>query len=242
VSSKTSFKLNSLSVFFPVYNEEKNLSILIKQALEIIPTVAKKFELIIINDGSQDKSLEVAKKLAQKHPEIKIVSHPVNLGYGAALRSGINAANYEWIFFTDSDLQFDLKQIVDFIPYTKTDQVIIGYRKKRAEGFHRSLNATIFKIYIDLLFRLHVKDIDCAFKLLKADLVKNLRLESSGAFTTSEILYKLKKKRIKFKQLPVDHFPRKYGNSTGANLKVIVKGVWEALALYLKIKLKTLLK
>jgi len=134
-------------------------------------------------------------------------------------------------------LQFDLEELVSFLPYTKDFDAIIGYRHKRAEGFSRTLNARLFKFYIDLLFRLHVKDIDCAFKLIKTDLLKNLKLNSGSAFTSSEVLYRIKKKKVKFKELPVSHYPRQYGAATGANLQVIVKACYEALETYLKIKL-----
>ncbi len=232
--------LSSLSVFFPVFNEEKNLVSLIEETDESIKSVAEKYELIIVNDGSNDASLEIATKLAKQFAHLKIVNHEKNLGYGAALKSGITAAQYEWTFFTDADLQFDIQQLKDFLPFVTENEVIIGFRKNRAEGLLRSLNARLFKTYIDVLFRLHVKDIDCAFKLFKTSTVQAIELESSGAFTTSELLYKLKKKGIKFQQVPVDHYKRRYGKPTGAALKVIIKGVWEAFFLYVKIKIKSI--
>lgn len=237
--SKTT-RLPSLSVFFPAYNEDKNLQMLIEQTIDFIPTVAEKFELIVINDGSLDSSLAVTTRLQKKYPQLTIINHAKNLGYGAALRSGITAAKYEWTFFTDADLQFNIKQLAQFVPFTTKNDIIIGYRKNRAEGMIRSFNSRLFKLYIDILFRLHVKDIDCAFKLMRTKLVQSIDLESSGAFTTSELLYKLKKRGIKFKQLPVDHYKRKYGQPTGASLKVIIKGVWEAFFLYTRIKLHSL--
>ncbi|MFZ5376438.1 MAG: glycosyltransferase family 2 protein [Patescibacteria group bacterium] len=233
-------KLSSLSVFFPVYNEEANLPTLIGGASEFIPHVAHKYELIIVNDGSCDGSLRVARKLQARYPHLRVISHDKNRGYGAALRSGINAAKYDWTFFTDSDLQFDIKQLATFIPHTKKHQIIIGYRVNRAEGALRSVNARLFKLYVDLLFRLHVRDIDCAFKLMKTKVIQKVELESSGAFTTSELLYKLKKLGLRFQQLPVDHYKRKFGQPTGASPKVIIKAVWDAFFLYVRIKLKSL--
>lgn len=229
-------KLNSLSIFFPVYNEEKNIPLFIDEALKVLPLVSKKFEIIVVNDGSLDQSKQVSKDLAKKDSRIKLINHPRNLGYGAALKSGFKASQYEWIFFTDGDLQFNLLQLQKFIPYTSDYDLIIGFRKKRAEGRLRSFNASLFRLYIDLLFRLHVKDIDCAFKLFKAEQVKAVTLISNGAFTSSELLYKLKKKKVKFKQIAVNHKARKFGRPTGNDPKVIVKAAWEALRLYLQIK------
>ncbi|MBU1033794.1 glycosyltransferase family 2 protein [Patescibacteria group bacterium] len=229
-------KLKSLSVFFPVYNEEANLEILVEQALRIIPSLASRYELLIINDGSTDDSLKIANKLASKYEQVRVFSHETNKGYGEVLKTGIKNSQYEWIFWTDSDLQFDLSELANFVKETDNYKIILGYRKKRAEGFRRHLNASLFGIYIDLLFRIHVKDIDCAFKLIQADLLKNLELTSGSAFTSAEILYRLKKKKLKFKEIAVNHYPRIYGQATGANLKVIIKACYEALRTYLQIK------
>ncbi len=234
VKKKT--QLPSLSVFFPCYNEEKNIPIFVADALTVLPTISKKFEIIIVNDGSNDHTKKIAQRLAKKHPELKIVHHEKNKGYGASLLSGFKAAQYEWVFFTDGDLQFALGQLALLVKHTPKYQVVIGYRKRRADGFVRSRNAWLYKKFIDLLFRLHVKDIDCAFKLLKKEDIDSLNLESNGAFISAEMLYKLKKKKIVFKQVPVDHFPRKFGKPTGANFKVILKACVDAVRLYLHMK------
>ncbi len=230
--------LESLTVFFPIYNEAESIPLLIDSANKIIPKWAKDYELLIIDDGSSDGSGKIAEKLTKNNPRWRIISHPKNLGYGEVLKTGIKEASKDWLFFTDGDLQFDLEELGGFLPYTSDYQVIIGYRKNRAEGWRRSFNTRLFKLYIDLLFRLHVKDIDCAFKLVKTDLLKSLTLNSGSAFTSSEILYRLKKKKIKFKELPVNHYPRRYGQPTGANLQVIIKACYEALVTYLSIKFK----
>lgn len=233
-------KLASLSVFFPCYNEARNIRPTIEKALEVIPELARKFELIIVDDGSQDQTAAVAQKLAEQHPEVKVVSHPKNMGYGAALKTGIASSRYDWIFFTDGDQQFDLHELASFIPFTDGYKVIIGYRTNRAEGFARARNAYLFKLFIDILFRLHVKDIDCAFKLINRTVLEDILIESSGAFTSAEMLYKLKKHGVTFKQLPVTHHPRKWGTPTGNNPRVIIRAGYEALKLYSKIKLSSL--
>jgi len=140
------------------------------------------------------------------------------------------------VFFTDGDLQFELIQLSSFIKYTEKYQAIIGYRKKRAEGSLRAFNAKLFKMYVDILFRLHVRDIDCAFKLFKADTIKSLDLFSEGAFISAEFLYRMKKKNIKFKQLPVNHKLRLHGSPTGNNINVVIRAGFEALKLYFMMK------
>jgi glycosyltransferase involved in cell wall biosynthesis len=229
-------KLKSLSVFFPVYNEEANLEVLVKQALRVIPLLAHKYEILIINDGSTDDSLKISEKLVSGNKFLKVISHEFNNGYGEVLKTGIKKSQYEWIFWTDSDLQFDLSELANFVKESDKYEAIIGYRKKRVEGFKRHLNASLFGLYINLLFRVNVRDIDCAFKLFKTNLLKELRLSSGSAFTSAEILYRLKKKSVKFKEIAVTHYPRLYGQATGAKFRVIVKACYEALLTYLQIK------
>ncbi len=230
-------KLSSLTAFFPVYNEEKNIPHFVAEALTELPKLAKKFEILIINDGSKDTSASVANALAKKYPDVvRVIHHEKNLGYGAALRSGFSAATHEWVFFTDGDQQFKLQQLEKFIPFTETHKVIIGYRVQRAEGKVRAANARLFKLFVDILFRLHVIDIDCAFKLFDTKLMQSLPLESNGAFISSEFLYRLKKKRYKFKQLPVAHQKRRFGSPSGNRLHVIIRAGLEALRLYLHMK------
>jgi glycosyltransferase involved in cell wall biosynthesis len=233
-------KLPSLSVFFPCYNEAANIPLFIQEALEVLPLVAKQFEIIIVNDGSKDGSGAVADVFAEQDKRIRVIHHETNRGYGAALRSGFEAARYDWVFFTDGDLQFKLAQIKKFVQYSDRFSVVIGYRRSRADGGIRAANARIFKLYIDILFRLHVTDIDCAFKLLKRSVLQQVKLESTGAFTSSELLYKLKKHGVIWKQLPVDHLPRQFGNPTGNHPRVVIKAGIEALQLYAHMKLQSL--
>ena len=229
-------KLKSLSVFFPVFNEEENLEKLLTESLEIIPKIAQKYEIIFVNDGSRDKSKVILEKLRKNNNNIRLINHSKNLGYGESLKTGIKKSKYEWIFWTDADLQFKLKELRKFIKFTDKKEAIIGFRKERAEGLKREINANLFKFYIDLLFRLHVKDIDCAFKLVKAEKLKKLELNSGSAFTSAEILYRLKKDGIKFKEIAVNHYPRQFGKATGSNPKVILKACYEAMLSYLNIK------
>jgi glycosyltransferase involved in cell wall biosynthesis len=229
-------KLKSLSVFFPVFNEEENLEKLAVESLEIIPQIAQKYEIIFVNDGSTDNSRKVIEKLRRNNNNIRLINHPKNLGYGECLKTGIKNSKYEWIFWTDADLQFRLKELNKFIKFIDKKEAIIGFRKERAEGLKREINARLFKFYIDLLFRLNVKDIDCAFKLIKAEELKDLELNSGSAFTSAEILYRLKKNGVKFKEIGVKHYPRLFGKATGSNLKVILKACYEAMHSYLNIK------
>jgi len=233
---KSVTKLPSISAFFPCLNEEKNIQPLVEQLATILPKVAKKFEIIIIDDGSTDKTPRIAQQLSSDLPYVRTITHPSNRGYGASLHSGFEAAQYDWIFFTDGDLQFDVSELQKFLPHTQKFSVIIGYRIKRAEGNLRAFNAKMFRLFIDTLFRVHVKDIDCACKLSKKNSLYDVFLDSKGAMISAEMLYRLKKKRLPFKQIPVTHYPRKFGKPTGNNPKVVIRAGVEALRLYLHMK------
>jgi glycosyltransferase involved in cell wall biosynthesis len=228
--------LDSLSVFLPLYNEDQNLQPMVTSFMEVLPKLAQDFEIILVNDGSRDQTGPVADALAKTNPHLRVIHHPKNLGYGASLRSGFAAAKYTWTFFTDGDGQFDVSELLHFIPYTDQFNVIIGYRKKRVEGGMRVVNARLYKIYIDLLFRLHVIDIDCAFKLIKTKYIHQIDFLSTGATINAELLYRLKKMHQPFKQLPVTHRRRLHGSPTGNNPRVILRAGLESIKLYLAMK------
>jgi len=229
-------KLEELSVFFPFYNEEANIAAQTKQALKIIPQFAEKFEIILVNDGSVDKTGQIGQKLAANHPNVVLVSHSKNRGYGGALKSGFRKAKYEWIFFSDGDRQFDLKEIGRLLPLTSRADLVIGYRQKRADTPIRLINAKLFNLLIRLLFGLKVTDIDCAFKLIKKDVVDSLELKSDGALISSELLIKAQKAGYKIAQTPVSHYPRKIGSPTGANPRVIFKAFYDIFALWRELR------
>ncbi len=225
--SKPTLKLKGLSVFFPLYNEEANVEKLVAESLKVFPKVAEKFEIVLVNDGSKDKTREIAKKLEAKYPSVRLVSQR-NKGYGGAVKRGFKEAKYDWVFFSDGDLQFDLNEITKFIPFAKNNDLVIGYRKVRAEGFKRKLLADTLKVWnrIFLGFPRSIRDIDCAFKLIRKEvIVAASPLVSDGAMVTTEFLLKSYRNGYKFKQIGVNHYKRQFGSSTGSNLKVIFKAV-----------------
>lgn len=230
-------KLSELSVFFPAYNEEENIKATVLHAVEVCQKLTDKYEIIIVDDGSKDNTGKISSDLANKNPNIKVITHSPNRGYGGALKSGMYAAQYKYIAFNDSDGQFDFSQIERFIPHLQEYDLVIGFRKKRVEGFLRWANAKAWSLLIDILFRLHVKDIDCAFKVFKKEIIDTVEpLQSEGALISTEFLVKSKRAKFKIKEVPVDHLPRKGGKPTGASIKVIVKAFYELLKLWRKIK------
>lgn len=221
-------KAPALSVFFPAYNEEKNIATTVENTLKILPEIAKNFEIIVVNDGSTDDTEKVVKEVTSKNPKVKLINHQKNLGYGAALKTGFYSAKFPLMTFTDADGQFDFGQIKKFLEKIDDADLVIGYRKKRAEGFTRKLNAEGWRLLNFLLFGLKIKDIDCGFKLVKRQVFDKIpKLTSTGATISAELLVKAKKAGFKILEVSVDHYPRKQGRPTGANLKVIIKALLE---------------
>ncbi|MFH1709467.1 MAG: glycosyltransferase family 2 protein [bacterium] len=216
-----------ISIFFPAFNEEKNIENTVKAAVLAATPLFSDFEIIIIDDGSKDKTPEIIDSLAKSDKNIKAVHHPENKGYGAAVRSGFVNATKELVFFTDGDSQFDISEIKLLLPLINEADLVIGYRIKRRDPLHRRLFAKLWGAFIAVLFNIWVSDMDCAFKLIKRKVIQNLDLKSNGAFISAELLIKAKKKGFKIKQVGVHHYPRKEGKQTGANIKVILKAFYE---------------
>lgn len=225
-------KLIDISLFFPAYNEEENLKASVSSAIRVLEKVSSRFEIIIVDDGSKDKTGAIADGLADKDARIRVIHHSPNQGYGAALWSGIQAARYDWVFFTDADLQFDLDELKRLVAYVPLFEVVLGYRAPRRDPFMRLVNAKGWNMLNRILFGLKVKDIDCAFKLFKRSLVSDLPIRSRGAAMSAEMLIRLQRKNIPFKEVPVTHLPRTRGSPTGAKPAVIIRAFKELFGLY----------
>ena len=234
------FLVNEISVFFPAYNEEANIGRTVEKAIEILEKVAKKWEIIVIDDGSKDKTGAIVKKLIKREPRIRLITHTPNRGYGAALKSGLYNSQYKWIAFTDADGQFDFSEITKFFERQKQTgaNLVIGYYLKRAVPFYRIWGSKLWELAVFLLFGLKVKDIDCGFKLIRKKVIDEIpRLEAErGPFISSELLIKAKKRGFKIVQLGVHHYPRKAGKSTGASLKVVLSGLKDLIKLKTKLR------
>jgi glycosyltransferase involved in cell wall biosynthesis len=222
----------ALSVFFPCYNEELNLQSLVLEAIRILDNSVKKHEILIINDGSTDKTGLVADGLSMEHRHVRVIHHNNNRGYGAALVSGFSNAVHEWIFFTDGDRQFVISEIELLLNEIDEHDVIIGYRKVRRDPGYRILYGHVWTRLVQLLFGLKVRDINCAFKLIKKKTLGNVTLHSSGAMINTELLVKMKLLGASMKQVGVSHQPRMFGKQTGGNPKVIIKAFAELFTLW----------
>lgn len=250
LDSKVMAKLiHELSVFFPAYNEEENIKKTIENARTKLLKVAEKWEILIVNDGSTDRTGEISKKLADGDKQslragtrerIKVITHKENRGYGAGLKTGLYNCRYEWIAYTDSDGQFDFSEIASFIKTQKKTgaDLVIGYYLDRKVSFYRKLNTFLWKIIVYLIFRLNVRDVDTGFKLISKEVIDKIpKLESErGAFIESEMLIKAKKAGFKIVQIGVHHYPRVAGHGTGANINVIIDSFLDLFRLWKKLR------
>ena len=218
-----------LSYFFPAHNEEANVAGLVEEALRVLPTLAAAFEIIIVNDGSRDRTRAIADELTASHPGVvRAVHHPVNRGYGGALRSGFGAARYELVAFTDGDRQFqvaDVGRLVTRLSAPDAPDVVVGLRIERADPLIRRLYAKVYRLANRLFFGLRVTDVDCACKLFRREVLEGIRVESDGAFFSAELLIKLQASGRSVAEVGVPHYARTAGSPTGAKPQVILRAV-----------------
>jgi len=222
-----------LSIIFPAFNEEGNIRRLLQQAFSVASKLVGSFEIIVVDDGSRDKTAAYVKESAREIRQIRLISHRRNLGYGAALKSGLQAARGKYIFFTDADLQFDLRELKKFLAAIDGVDVVIGYRAHRQDHWTRIVNMWGWRLLVGFLLSVWVKDIDCAFKLFRREVIGKITVRSGGATFSAELLYKIKRAGFTWRELPVKHFPRRRGRPTGGNLKVIKRAFDELWRVFL---------
>ena len=230
--------VKNLSVFFPCVNEEGNVETIVSKAVKVLEDLKINYEIILINDGSIDNTGKVADQLSKKNPNIRVIHHQKNLGYGEALKSGFYGAKYEVIVYTDGDGQFDFSEVTKFLEKIDESDLIIGYRLKRQDPFFRIIFKKGWALSLWMMFGLTLKDVDCGFKMIKRKVLETIpRLESQrGAMINAELAIKARKSGFKIGQVGVNHYPRLSGKPTGANFKVILSSYLDLLKLWWSLK------
>jgi glycosyltransferase involved in cell wall biosynthesis len=223
----------SLSIFFPAFNEEGIIERTVRNAVDAAQRDAPDFEVIVVDDGSADKTAQIVESLAAADPRVRLVRHDVNRGYGAALRTGFASATKDLVFFSDADGQFDLCELPATLELARNAPVVAGYRIKRSDPWHRLFIAKTYRLIIWMVFGLRIRDIDCAWKLLRRETLRGVDLESNGAFISSELLIKLQRNGVPVKEIGVHHYPRTTGVSKGATPKVILRTIRDIIRLRL---------
>ncbi len=233
--SSTDYQVpGKLSLVLPAHNEEDNIRIVVRDALATLPDYAPEFEIIVVNDGSRDRTGAIIDDLHRGDPRVRSVHHATNQGYGAALRSGFDASTGDFVMFMDADRQFDIRDIRLLAPFVDLFDIVAGFRMERSDPIHRRVNAEIFNLAVRILFGVHLRDLDCAFKIFRGNQIRSLQLTTSGALINAEIQSKLRRQGATLVQVGVPHHPRVAGQATGGDLKVILRAMRETISLWIR--------
>jgi glycosyltransferase involved in cell wall biosynthesis len=220
-----------ISAVLPAFNEEANLEQSVGRMAAALAAQARAFEVIVVDDGSRDGTAAVLERLKSVHPGLRVVRHPLNRGYGAALRSGFAAARYSWVFLMDADNQFDPADVAALLARAADADIVAGYRRQRRDPLPRRLNAWAFFTLVTILFGRLARDVNCAFKLMRRELLERMELHSEGALINTEVFVLARQLHARVVEVPIQHYPRTSGRQTGANLRVVVRAFSELLAL-----------
>ncbi len=225
-------RLPGLSVFLPCHNEEENVTRVVDNFRSQLDRFALQHEIIIVNDGSRDRTGQLADALAASVPGIKVVHHPVNRGYGGAVISGIRAATLPYVLLCDGDGQFDAGELDHLVPMVPQYDVVVGRRVRRADRLIRRLNGKAWTALVRMLFKIRITDIDCGFKLFKREFIRDLDLRARGAMISTELMVKVAARGARIAEVEVGHLPRLAGEQSGASPKVIIRAFMELFRLY----------
>ncbi len=222
----------SISVALPAYNEEENIRPMVLEVVEVFAGLVaggqvSDYEVIVVNDGSKDNTAQAVEALSSEISTVRLVNHEVNKGYGAAVYTGFVSARKDLVFLTDSDKQFDVSEIVKLLPLMDEADLVAGYRAPRRDPFKRRLFGMGWSALVTILFGYTVRDVDCAFKLFRREIIESIDVESRGATFSAEFLVRAKRKGYRFKEVPVTHLPRVAGTQTGAKMYVILRAFRE---------------
>jgi glycosyltransferase involved in cell wall biosynthesis len=219
----------TISLVLPAYNEADNIEPMVAEAVPALEAFSDGYEILVVDDGSSDGTADVTRQVRQQNPNVRLVQHEVNQGFGAAVFSGFTNARMDWIFYTDADRQFVLGELERFAPHMGEADLIAGYRAPRRDPFLRVLYGKGWSMLCTLLFGYTVRDVDCGFKLFRREIIEQLApsIESRGATFSIEWLVRAKRAGYRFVELPVTHRPRVAGSQTGANIDVIVRAFRE---------------
>jgi glycosyltransferase involved in cell wall biosynthesis len=220
-------RITSLSVVLPCHDEEDNIAAAIREAAAAAAATATDYEILVVDDGSADTTRAIADAAAARDPRVRVLVHEQNRGYGAALRTGIAASRCDWILLTDADLQFDLSELVYFVAPARDHDLVVGYRLARMDPLARRVNAYAWNRLVGRIFDLDVRDVDCAFKLIRGDLARGLALTADGAMISTELVARARLAGARVAEFGVRHRPRVAGSQSGADPVVVLSAFRE---------------
>jgi glycosyltransferase involved in cell wall biosynthesis len=231
-------RLPGISVFLPSHNEEPNVERVVRGFLAELALIADDYEVIVVNDGSLDKTGAIADRLANEDSHVKVVHHQVNRGYGGAVISGIRAATQPYVMLADGDGQFDPKEVAKLAAFVPEYDVVVGKRIHRADPLMRRINGKAWTTLVRVVLGIGISDIDCGFKLFKREFLEGVELRAHGAMISTELMARVAGRGAKIKEVGVQHLPRLAGEQSGADFKVIARAFKELFALYGELRTK----
>jgi len=204
----------SISAFFPAFNDAENLRVQIPRTFETLQQVTTDFEVIVVDHGSTDTTSTVLDSLRRQFPSLRMVRHPHNLGYGAALQSGFSNSIKELIFYTDGDCQYDVRELERLLEKLSSDvDVVTGFKIKRADSAHRTIVGKLYHRVVKIFFRLRVKDVDCDFRLIRRRVMEAISLTSRTGAICVDLMCQIERSGYRVVEVPVNHYPRLHGRS-----------------------------
>jgi glycosyltransferase involved in cell wall biosynthesis len=225
-----------LSVFFPAFNDEDSIAKLVGEALEAALGITNDYEVIVVNDGSSDRTAAVLNDLASREPRLRVIHHTRNRGYGGALRSGFESATKDLIFYTDGDGQYDVREMANLYPLMIEEvDVVNGYKIRRSDSRRRIVLGAIYKFLARWMFGLPIRDVDCDFRLIRREAIQNVTLTSESGCVCTEMVYKLSRAGYRFAETPVHHYPRLHGQSQFFTLRRVARTAYDFFRLWLKL-------
>ncbi len=227
---------STLSVVLPAHNEEANIEFVVRRCLEVLPHLVRDFEIVVVDDGSRDATPQIVDRLAAEDSRVIALHHEVNRGYGDALMTGFAHTRGDYVMFMDSDRQFDIADLERLLPYVGRYDIVAGYRIRRRDPPLRLLYARIFNLAVRLFFGLHLRDVDCAFKVFRGDLLRGIHLEFGGALINTEILAKARRRGATLTEVGVHHYPRLVGKQSGGTFRVVFRAMRNFLRLWWKVR------
>jgi len=223
---------NGISLFFPVYNDEKTVRIVTEKALKVLSLLTNTFEIIIVNDGSPDRSGEIADQLQKEHPQVKVIHHPKNLGYGAAVKSGFTNSQYPWICFTDGDDEYDVYDFLKLYKLKDFYDLIITFRYVKLYSGKRQIISYCYNMILRCLFRINYRDVSTGLRMVRKSLIDSLDLQTDSPFIGAEIAIKTMLKGYRVGEVGIQTFPRQFGQGASTSYKNIIATIKDMIKIY----------
>jgi len=222
-----------LSIFFPAYNDSGTIASMVIRAVQAASALTSDFEILVINDGSSDSTPDIADELARRYPNVRVVHHPSNKGYGGALQTGFRTASKEFVFYTDGDAQYDPGELaVLWAKMTADADLVNGYKISRSDPLHRIVIGRLYHHIVSVLFGLKVRDVDCDFRLMRRSIFDRIDLEKTSGVICLEMMKKIQDAGFRIVEVPVHHYHRAFGRSQFFNFRRVAKTGFDVMRLW----------